>query len=238
MIQYEDFSIKIEPRQWDVYPVIVLRSPAGEGRASFRLPFDPEIVGDVLVEMGELVRGPVKPGLRQASPGATRTLPQRMGDQLFTALFNGPVRSLFDQSLGMIHGKGSGLRIKLHIDPEDPSLAQLTGLPWEFLYQKETRDFLNLSGFTPVLRYLDIQRPYFPLSLEPPLRVLVVISQPLDYPPLDLQRERSLIDESWARQAGVEVDFLETATTQVLQGRLEERPYHVLHYMGHGGSTW
>ena len=40
MIQYEDFSIKIELQREDVYPVIVLRSPAGEGRSSFHLPFD------------------------------------------------------------------------------------------------------------------------------------------------------------------------------------------------------
>ena len=40
MIQYEDFSIKIEPQREGAYPVIVLRSPAGEGRSSFRLPFD------------------------------------------------------------------------------------------------------------------------------------------------------------------------------------------------------
>ena len=48
MIQYEDFSIKIEPQREDVYPVIVLRSPAGEGRSSFHLPFDPDDLGGML----------------------------------------------------------------------------------------------------------------------------------------------------------------------------------------------
>ena len=37
MIQYADFSLKIEPRRGDVYPVIVLRSPAGEDRFQFVL---------------------------------------------------------------------------------------------------------------------------------------------------------------------------------------------------------
>jgi outer membrane protein assembly factor BamD (BamD/ComL family) len=234
MMEYEDFSLKIEPRRGEAYPVIVLRSPAGEGRSSFRLPFDPDEIGDILFDLGQTVRGSGQARFRDVSPAATRTGPQRMGDLLFNALFPGPVRSLLDRSLGMIHGRRRGLRIKLHIDPEDRSLAQLTSLPWEFLYRRETRDFLNLSRFTPILRYLDVQRPYTPLSLEPPLRILVVISAPIDHAPLDLDRERALIEASWARQEGVEVEFMERATILALQDRLGERPYHVLHYMGHG----
>ncbi|MFH1084536.1 MAG: hypothetical protein V1772_02065, partial [Chloroflexota bacterium] len=37
----------------------------------------------------------------------------------------GFARALLDRSLGMLHGEECGLRIKLHIDPEDPSLAAL-----------------------------------------------------------------------------------------------------------------
>jgi outer membrane protein assembly factor BamD (BamD/ComL family) len=231
---YEDFSLKIEPKRGDVYPVIVLRSPAGEGRSSFKLPFDPDEIGDILFDLGQAVRGGGHSPLRDASPAATRTRPQQIGDQLFNALFSGPVRSLLDRSLGMIHGRQRGLRIKLHIDPEDPSLAQLASLPWEFLYRKETRDFLNLSRFTPILRYLDVQRPYTPLPLEPPLRILVVISDPADYVRLDLEAERAQIEASWAKPEGVQVEFMEQATILALQDRLAEQRYHVLHYMGHG----
>jgi formylglycine-generating enzyme required for sulfatase activity len=229
MIEYEDFSLKIEPKQGEVYPVFVLRSPAGEGRSSFRLPFDLDEAGDILFDLGQTVR---RSG--QASPAATRTPPQQVGHQLFQALFSGRVRSLLDQSLGMIHGRERGLRIKLHIDPEDPSLAQLASLPWEFLYRQGTRDFLNLSISTPVVRYLDVQRPYTPLPLKPPLRILVVISSPADYPPLDLDRERGLIEGSWARLGDVRVEISERAHILALQDRLAERPYQVLHYMGHG----
>jgi len=38
MIHYEACFLKIEPRRGDVCPVIVLRSPAGEGRSRFELP--------------------------------------------------------------------------------------------------------------------------------------------------------------------------------------------------------
>jgi len=114
-------------------------------------------------------------------------------------------------------------------------LEDLASLPWEFLYRKETRDFLNLSRFTPIIRYLDVQRPYSPLPLDLPLRILVIISDPVDYPRLDLDRERSLIESSWAKHEGVQVEFMEQATILALQDRLSEQPYHVLHYMGHGG---
>jgi outer membrane protein assembly factor BamD (BamD/ComL family) len=234
MITYEDFSLKIEPKRGESYPVIVLDSPAGQGRSSFQLPLDPDEIGDLLFDMGQTVRSTSQSPLRDASPAATRTPPQQIGDQLFDALFSGPVRSLLDRSLGMIHGRQRGLRIKLHIDPEDPSLAQLASLPWEFLYRKETRDFLNLSRFTPIIRYLDVQRPYTPLPLEPPLRILIVISAPSNYARLDLGRERALIEASWAKQEGVQVEFMERATILELHDRLGEQPCHVLHYMGHG----
>ena len=235
MIQYEDFSIKIEPQREDTYPVIVLRSPAGEGRSSFRLPFDPDGLGDILVDLGQTVRSSSQRPTREAAPGATRTRPQQIGDQLFNALFAGPVRSLLDQSLGMIRERQKGLRIKLHIDPEDASLARLASLPWELMYRKETRDFLNLSRYTPILRYLDVQVPYVPLTLEPPLRILVVISSPTDYARLNLEHEQAQIERSWAQQENVEVSFLETPTISALQDRLEREPFHALHYMGHGG---
>ena len=235
MIQYEDFSLKIEPKRGDLYPVIVLRSPAGEGRSHFTLPFDPDELGNILADLGEAVRGSPEKVVREAAPGATRTRPQQIGDQLFNALFSGPIRSLLDRSLGMLHGSNQGLRVKLHIDPEDASLAQLSSLPWELMYRKETREFLNLSSFTPILRYLDVQVPCVPLPMEPPLRILGVIANPLDYPQLDLERERRQIEATWARQQDVTVDFLQPATIQQLQEQLAAQPYHALHFMGHGG---
>ena len=235
MIHYEDFSLKIEPRRGDLYPVIVLRSPAGEGRSQFRLPFDPDELGDLLAGLGEAVRGSAEKVVREAAPGATRTRPQQIGDQLFNALFSGPIRSLLDRSLGMLHGSNQGLRVKLHIDPEDPGLAQLSSLPWELMYRKETREFLNLSSFTPILRYLDVQVPCTPLPLEPPMRILGVIANPGDYPQLDLERERRQIEATWARQGDVAVDFLQPATILKLQEQLAAQPYHALHFMGHGG---
>jgi hypothetical protein len=70
LIEYEDFSVKIEPLRGDTYPVIVLRSPAGEGRSALRLPFDPDSLGDILFDLGESVRGPARPATREPSSPA------------------------------------------------------------------------------------------------------------------------------------------------------------------------
>ena len=86
MIAYEDFSLKVEPKRGDVYPVIVLQSPAGEGRSSFSLPFNPDEIGDILFDLGLTVRSSGQIPTREVSPAATRTRPQQIGDQLFSAL--------------------------------------------------------------------------------------------------------------------------------------------------------
>ncbi len=132
MIEYEDFSVKIEPRQDDVYPVIVLDSPAGQGRGAFKLPFRPEELGPLLADLGHTVRSSratePPPGAPRdaARVGAGRTPPYQVGDQLFRTLISERVRTLYDRSLGRIEGQQNrGLRLMLHLAPEHPDLAQV-----------------------------------------------------------------------------------------------------------------
>jgi len=156
------------------------------------------------------------------------------GRALFDGLFSGDVRTLLDRSLGMAQAGGRGLRIKLHVDPSDPTLTEVSRLPWELLHAHGTREYLALSEFTPVVRFLDVQRPWEPPSFKAPLRVLVVLANPEGSQGLDLARERALIAESWARLKGVEVEFLDGATRDGLLRALSGTPFHVLHVMGHG----
>lgn len=234
-VEYRDFSLKIEPDEDGGYTALVLQSPAGEGRSSFRLPFDPEALGPMLVDLGQVVRG-ARPADATASAAAAGPKVEDAGDQLFDALFSGSVRSLLERSFGWRDERPGrrGLRIKLHIDPMEPSLRLLANLPWELLHYRYTREFLSLSRLTPIIRYLNVQQPDNPVPLELPLRVLVVIASPPGYDPLDLDRERKLIQDSWAKQDNVEVEFIQRAAIQELQDRLVEKPYHILHFMGHG----
>jgi beta-lactam-binding protein with PASTA domain len=239
-MQYKDFIIKIESKQGEDY-IINIRSPAGEGTSKLRLPFKLDDAAGMMQKLAGTFRGASSPetnaeSTREMSMSSAITTPSiELPKALFDSLFIGATKTLFDQSIGMIRGEDSGLRIKLQIDPTDSEVAALASLPWELLYREETRDYLNLSRNTPLVRYLNVQRPFAPESFVLPLRILVVMSSPEGVAALNLEQERQLIEQSWARQSGVEVDFLERpATTQRLSDKLTEKDYHVLHYMGHG----
>jgi CHAT domain-containing protein len=115
-------------------------------------------------------------------------------------------------------------------------------LPWEYLYDAEGRGFLALSGRTPVVRYLELSEGLGTLLVEPPLRVLAVISTPKGY------RELAEADEEWRRLVAalepllrsglIEVERLERPTPAALESRLRTGPpVHVLHFVGHGGFS-
>jgi hypothetical protein len=235
-MQYEDFILQIGSDRGDGHPVHVLKSPAGEGSGVLRVPAElkrwlPTVEGTHLrgSEERHLVASePWQPGLAES----TRAL----GDQLFRALFSGQVRSLYDQSLGTVSSRsGHGLRVKLKFDAKDRDLAVLAGLPWEYLWRDETQDFLSLSRLSPVVRYLDVPRPASAIQLRSKLRILVVISSPRGLASLDLQRERNNLEEACRRSKNVEMQFISDADAQALRRKLLGEPFHVLHFMGHGG---
>lgn len=230
-MDYLDFIIRIEARRGEVFAVGI-QSPAGEGSSELRLPFPSDQYAAQIHGLGRAMRGTrevvIESGVADAPP------PSDLGNALFQSLFTGSCRDLFNTSLGQIQGRDLGLRIKLHIDPTDPDIADLACLPWELMYRAETRDFLTLSRGTPLVRYLDVQRPFALLPYAPPLRILVVVSSPAGVPQLNLANERRAIEASWGHTAGVEIDFLSQATSLRLCDHLASRSYHVLHFMGHG----
>ncbi len=234
-IKYRDFELKIEPRQANGSYSVSVNSPAGQGRGEMRLTRTLEELRELIEEAEEEVRG-IKSVERDVSAAATTGATRQLGDILFTALFSGMVRDIYNRNLGEIAREtNAGLRIKLRLNPEDATLAELATLPWELLYQKETRDFLNLQRNTPVIRYLDVPRPTTPLPLQPPLRVLVCMASPIDKAALNLDKERRLIKHALGGREDIKLEFLRNPTPDALRRKLLERPYHVLHFMGHGG---
>ena len=74
------------------------------------------------------------------------------------------------------------------------------------------------------------------MTLDRPLRILLVSATPREAEPLDVQREQEQILEAMdelVRVGKVEIEVLDHATVQSLQRQLR-RPFHVLHYIGHG----
>jgi hypothetical protein len=150
---------------------------------------------------------------------------QAVGETLFDALFPTRVLKLWLRSLGSLE-EGTGLRIRLHVGP-----LELMTLPWELLYEEE---YLGLRVRFPIVRFLDLAHPAKTLSVHPPLRVLVAVSQPQDLKPFDADSELAHIQESLAELSGsIEVDVSREARRDDLLSKLREG-YHVLHFVGHG----
>lgn len=228
MPDYLDFELEIGPGQGRDFPVAVLRSPAGETRSTMRPPFDElalERYQDKL-QLALLRSG----GQRRLAMTREQQDVRDFGQALFDALMAGDVRSLYDVSQREAGEKG--LRIKLRIT--DPALA---ALPWEFLFDPRRRDFVCLSTYTPLVRYLELPHPPQPLAVTPPLRVLGMIASPSDLHSLDGEQERQRVERALEglRQDGVvELEWLVGQTWRDLQRALRRGPWHVFHFVGHG----
>lgn len=243
-MDYEDFLIKFEMERDGAYPVHV-SSPAGDGSGWFRMPLPEESLSHILNALGNEVwrNSPLGStagdSTRDIEDADAHTLaPKEIGERLFQALFAGRVDQLFHRSQGILEEQDRGLRIKLHFDPDRPELARVSGLPWEFLH--DGQQFLNLSRTSPVVRYLSVPQRVRPLWLSLPLRILVATSNPVSTPALRLEQEGRHIKDAWDGLEEIEVSFLHSVTKSALRAELLEshqrgRPFHVLHFMGHGG---
>lgn len=232
---YLDFDICIDQKSEGLYRAKAWSGAAGfEATECFTLP-------EALAE-GELHRpggGARRGGTGAADPEDTADGDslEQAGDELFRTVFQGELLKAFQGCLAKAQD-GPGLRIRLRLN----DVPHLTGLPWEYLYHAEGRGFLALSGRTPVVRYLELSEGLGTLLVEPPLRVLAVISTPRGY------RELAEADEEWRRLCGalepllksgrIEVERLERPTPHALEARLQTgQPVHVLHFVGHGGFS-
>lgn len=232
-MNYFDFDIEVGTGVGLEYPVRVLHSPAGEARETMRFPFDARAAENALLKLeNALLRSG---GTRRQAFSPEQQAVQDFGRALFDGLLTGDVRTLYDRSLEHAQRENGGLRVRLRI--EDPKLA---ALPWEFLYDHRQAEFVCLSRDTPVVRYLQIPQPIRPLVVPGPLRILGMIASPVDMRRLDVEGERRRVDQaiSTLGRAGlVEITWLDGQTWRDLQRAMRGGPWHVLHYIGHGGFS-
>jgi hypothetical protein len=226
-INYLDFDLLIE-RAGNKYQARVVNSPAGQASAAFRLPFSNLELENFLLRVGRTRRGVRR--LESPEMEAAKTF----GGRLFETVFADEVRACLRSSLDEASRQGAGLRIRLRL----AAVPELADLPWEYLYNPALNRFLTLSAETPVVRYLDLPERIQPLPVKPPLRVLVMIASPSDYPALDVEQEWRKLSEALddlERRGLVALERLEESTLAALQRRLRQAEYHIFHFIGHGG---
>ena len=239
-MNYLDFEVEIGPGLGGEYPVQILRSPAGEARATMHLPFDAKSLETRLaaVQAALLRSSPVRRGAASAaaekgpSPQPSVDV-QQLGQELFGSLFDASMQSLLVSSQDKAEKEQRGLRIKLRI--EAPELAML---PWEFLYDPGRSDYLSLAASRPLVRYVPLKAPSEALAIARPLRILGVIASPAGLKPLNVERERQRLElavDALRGRGDVELVWLGGQSARYLQAALRDGPWHVLHFIGHGG---
>ena len=225
---YLDFDLELTDAGDGGFTSRVLTSPKGEASADFRMPFVGPDLENVILKLGR-----TRSGVR-ALGSPQHELAQRFGGQLYDAVFSGEVRTCFRRSLDEADEQGKGLRIKLRLT-DVPALGDI---PWEYLYAEGLGRFLVLSESTPIVRYLDLPREVPPLTVTPPLRILVAVCSPTNLAQLDTDAEVARVNESLrdlVDRGLVIVDPLPHATLSGLRQALKQHDYHVLHFIGHGG---
>ncbi len=121
------------------------------------------------------------------------------------------------------------LRIKIY-----SPLQRITNLPWEWLADEQGR----LVAIRPDVRLvrcvpLRFETPH--LTVAPPLRVLVVLTNPKDERLLDTQAELAAVCRGLFNSSEYSLRVCPEPTTEVLQQTLHDFLPHVVHYIGHAG---
>lgn len=221
-MSYQNFAVEVTALPNARYR-IAIQSAVGEASAEVDSPYTPDALASILKILAREQR---------ISREEEARISREFGARLFEFLF----RSSPDLSNAYFASlreamNSDGIRIRLSVE----NAGALSTLPWEFL-RDPANDFLALSRRTPIIHYAKqlVSRPPAPIAL--PLRVLVMISAPADFPTLDVEGEWKRLQEATKplRDNGlIELERLDEATLIALQRKLRTGVFHVFHYIGH-----
>jgi hypothetical protein len=225
--EYTDFDVAIEA-EGEEFVAKVLASPAGQATGRFSLPFSPIELENFVLKVGRTRSGVRKMG----SPEGTAA--EKFGKKLYETVFAGEVGICFRRSIDDAGLANRGLRVRIRTS----DAPTLNNIPWEFVWAEGLGRFVALSNQTPVVRYIDLPTRIRPLAIAPPLRILLMVSNPTDVEALDVQREVELLRdaiEDLVNSGRVELVVMEDANMASLAQRLRREEFHIFHFIGHGG---
>lgn len=224
-----DLELDVGGAGSDGYQVTARAADGSETAAVLRLPLPPNEF-DALVSRAKLAVLASSAVARRTPTEDERPM-QELGALLFDALFGDRVRALLVSC--RLRAAAEGRRLRLVLRVRSPELARL---PWEFLFDADEDDYLCLN--TPLIRYPAVLEPHRPLHVQPPLRILGMTARPGDHDALDTADERRRLHAAVAdlqRRGLVELSWVTSATWSELQAAMRRGPWHVFHFIGHGG---
>jgi len=206
------------------YQVRILESPAGEATEPLKL--NPNLVW-------------IQDGLRKLEAGYTGTrLFEELGTALFKAIFHGRNGELYHASVASADKASHGMRLRFRIEP-----PELLELPWELLFDPSRHRFVARSPHTPLSIYVESPNPPPTLDVKPPLRVMVIVSSPVNLrelrlPELDVAKEKDQIARAlsdWIMAKDVTLEIMDNAVVPNVHDRMRHFQPHVVHFIGHSG---
>lgn len=230
-MEYSDFDVQAIPGADGTYQVRILDSPGGQDAGTLRLPFE---LGALEGRIDALQKAILT---RSATRGPTDSVGidpvQQFGTELWRALFTEKVLAVFAASRARAESEHRGIRLKLRFGA--PELAQL---PWEYLFDQDRDLYLALSSSTPIVRYVEAAAPMEPVAVTPPLRILGLAVSPDDMEPLKVAAEQQQLERCLSGLVAkklVEIHWVEGRTRRDLVHALRNGPWHIFHFIGHGG---
>ena len=226
---YLSFDLLLEKEADGSYAALVTGAPVGAGsNVRFQLPFDATTLENLLLKLD-----PGRSGTRRTGGNTQQQAAMDFGGPLYDAIFRDGVLLAWSRSQDLARAEAGGLRLRLRLT----EAAEIAGLPWELLYDKPNNNFLAQSERTPMVRYLDIPAVPRAIKVDGPLRVLAIISSPVDLERLDVEGEWARLQEAMKGriEAGsVVLDRLPRPMVSELGPWLRRHQTHVIHFVGHG----
>ena len=228
--RYLNFDLLLEQEGEGRYQARVTDSPLGETPSvRFQLPFDATTLENLLLKLD-----PGRSGTRRVGATGQQQAAMDFGGPLFQAVFAGDLALAWQRSLDKARAEqAGGLRLRLRLN----DAGAIAGLPWELLYDARSNLFLAQSERTPLVRFLDVPQVARPMAVDGPLRVLAIISSPIDLDELDVEAEWTRLNEALGPRISsglVVLDRLPSATLSELGTWLRRNQTHVVHFIGHG----
>ncbi|WP_346341722.1 CHAT domain-containing protein [[Phormidium] sp. ETS-05] len=162
-----------------------------------------------------------------------------LGQQLYSALFQGSILDRLSRSQAIAHNQDSVLRLRLGLKD-----ALLPRLPWEVLHEDSrpiaTGKDVVFSRYQPTLAPMSV--PEHPGGS---LKILMVLAAPTDQENLALKKEAYQLSQQLSQPSpngesvSMELEILEQPDRESLTLALEQNQYQVFHYAGHSdlGAT-
>lgn len=157
------------------------------------------------------------------------SIEKEIGEQLYDLIFKDKILSYYEEIKRESIRESINLKLKF-----SKRATELLGFPWELLH--DGNRFLVSSGKLNLIRSIEDSESS-PINIKLPLRILIIVSRPLNVNQLDNLIEGEAVVKgfySLALNNNVVINFLDPPTHDALIKTLADNEYHIVHFDGHG----